>query len=159
MWQPAVELRGKAWIELGVVMPRWEIHREEAKLKIETRLPQVFIDAQEQWNELGCKDSMELSRAAASLGQTKVIEGIARMAREGDLLADGHPVTKLPAAADETKELNVDIWPHTPPAITIEPGRVAVDYTPGRLSMRPLLFAPQVEVRWEPLANQIDVYA
>ncbi|NLN17402.1 MAG: hypothetical protein GX182_08825 [Firmicutes bacterium] len=159
MWRPAVELRGKAWVELSVVMPRWEIHREEASLKVKTQLPRVFIDAREQWNELGCKTSLELSRAAAALGQEKVLAGITRMAQEGDLLADGHPVTELPDPSQETKDINVDIWPHKPPKITVAPGRVAIDFTPERLLMRPLLFSPRVEVRWEPLANHIDVYA
>ena len=41
--------------------------------------------------------------------QTKVIEGIApRMAQEGDLLADGHPVTKLRRLLMKQR-LNVDI--------------------------------------------------
>lgn len=159
MWRPAVQLRGKARIELAVLMPRWEIHREEARLKIETHLPQVSVDAKEQWNELGRKSPMELSRTTSSLGQAKALEGTLRMAQEGDLLADGFPVAKLAEPYEKTKEINVDLWPRTPPKVTIEPGRVAVDYTPGRLLMRPLLFSPRVEVRWELLENHIDVYA
>lgn len=89
--------------------------------------PKLHIDMSAPMGEIGLKRSQDLARDQTAVAKKKVLEGIAKIAQEGDRLRDIHlgvDIAQESAARawPPPKEINVGLLPRTPVTITPEGG-------------------------------------
>ena len=125
---------------------------EQARVEINTEPGQVQIDQSQCFAEAGLKDIFELTRDNADFARQKAMEGIARIVRQGNDLANihlgGNPIADQ---AEENsvfwanREFNFDLIPKSRPKIDFTGGTVDIQVVEGKVN-------PQVKVN-KPVIN------
>ncbi len=112
--------------EIKSHQPRAEITQRIAQVRIERKGPLVEIDQRESYGELGLGGYTELNAKIREKNYTQALEGIARIAREGDevmnragLFLEEMIFSDLAKRRLEAQmpELNVQVAPRTRPTI------------------------------------------
>src|SRR5690606_11458911 len=104
---------------------------------METQLPQVHIDTQQAWADLGLKPAGQQAREQAALAREHTLQAISQTARDGDRLASVEvPGNTIPDLARERTtqhaELNVGVAPTHKVQVQLDPGQVNVRLMPGQ---------------------------
>lgn len=110
-----------AKIEYTQAKGKWDMTTQKAQMEVSEGLPQIRIDQTVPFAEAGLKTIFMLNQEYADLGRQYAMEGIARRAREGDMMARppyGNAVqqivmSKLPTRAD----FNIKFIPQSRPEI------------------------------------------
>ncbi|MGM7702916.1 DUF6470 family protein [Pseudalkalibacillus sp. Hm43] len=109
------------------------IQQPKAELKINTTKGSLTIDQTQAWNDMDLKSVNVRMRAAAQLGRSGVLEGIARRAQQGDQLMKiedgGHPIPEQARtnSGDGMKEWNIGWIPSA--------GSVKIHYQPAEVQI------------------------
>ncbi|SHH69849.1 hypothetical protein SAMN02745135_01724 [Caloranaerobacter azorensis DSM 13643] len=128
--------------KMSICQPRGEqnIHTTMPKVRIEFEKPKVIIDQYQCFAEAGLKNYLDLTKEAARFGYQKVLEGIARIAEDGDRMAqieNGMPPA-IPELAEknawEELDYNIDFIPKSRPKIDVE-GRLKIDWELGKVNI------------------------
>lgn len=120
------------------VVPPIRLHITLPYLQVTTHLPEVEVDAQQAWNDLGLKHIGEAMRERAQRGQAAALRYIGAIAQEGDRMAqveisDNVVVELAKEKWPPHRELNVGIAPKQLLDVRVTTGRVDVALTPGRV--------------------------
>ena len=133
---------------LSYTQPRgqWNMQTQKAQMQVTKGMPQVVIDQTIPFAEAGLKTQPMLMREYADLGRQYVLEGIARRAREGDLMARPPYGNAIPQIIQsrlplERADFNVAFIPQSRPEIDFtglefeinwQIGGVETDFTPRK---------------------------
>lgn len=124
-----------AKIEYTTPQGHWEMQTTKAQMEISPGMPQVRIDQSIPFAEAGRKTLSMLVQDYADLGKQAVLEGTARRAQEGDVMARppyGNGVqriimSKLPTRAD----FNIKFIPMSKPEIDFVNLFKEISWQPG----------------------------
>lgn len=113
------------------------IEHQDARMFVEREFTVVEIDQSACFAEAGLKNALELSRENAELGRQAVLEGTARRAEEGDMLANieaGFSAIAEIAAQnmDTAKDFNIAFIPQSRPVINVT-GSFRINWEMGRV--------------------------
>jgi hypothetical protein len=150
-----------------------QIEQPAAELSIRTTQGQLHIDSSQARSELGLKTMIELARNDAQKGVQGVMAGIARRAREGDILMSiekgGNAISSIidSRTIPQPKALGIKFIPsansvkmsYTPasvdiqvqkndPKIDVNINKPIHDYTPGKVIVD-LQQKPSIEIDWK----------
>lgn len=100
----------------------WQMRTIKPKMEIRQGLPQVIIDQSQSFAEAGLKSLPMIMQEYADMGRQYVLEGIARRAQEGDMMARppyGDAVAQISASRInlERADFNVQFIPQSRPEI------------------------------------------
>ena len=139
--QPLLELRSR--------LPKIELQIEEPRLEIRSPRPVLHIDQTQCFADHHKRNLADFAAYYANLAWSDSMEGIARRAIEGDLLAQIHKDFSIgdlfTRHLGETAEFNVTAIPKQPPRIWIDTfpvqyklkrGKVNLDFQPGQVDIR-----------------------
>lgn len=140
--------------------PDLQLEVNSPALILELSQPNVQIDQRQQFDQLGYRNPVSMTRYYGQKGQSIVARGIDRRVSEGNRFADIHqPVSvgDLTAAREQIprrRQLTVEALPKTPPDIYFMTKPVEVDLIEG--GVKGVMQYGKVTV--ESRAGQVDVY-
>lgn len=145
---------------MEIEQPRgqWQMQTVPAQMQINQGTPQVIIDQSVPFAEAGLKTLPMMMQEYADLGKQYVLEGIARRAQEGDMMARppyGNAIAQIAASRTpiERADFNVQFIPQSRPEIdivglefeinwqlggserTFHPQKPQINYTPGAVEI------------------------
>lgn len=113
------------------------IEQPQAIVDIRTTPSRLRIDQTQAWREMELKSSIVITEEAAQAGKQKVLQGIARRARQGDELMrienDGQPLISQAVQNGKRPEKQFNIgWIPSPFAVKTDyqPSEVHINVTP-----------------------------
>ncbi|MGE5543436.1 MAG: DUF6470 family protein [Bacillota bacterium] len=123
-----------------------EIHGTQTQLKItppqieiDQEMPRVEIDQTQCFADMGRRTPMELSRQMAEMSRMAGLEGIAQIAREGDLLAAIEKGVDIADVAlmnsQDQDEFDVAAVPEHRPLIAVIRGNLHIDLQRGNVEV------------------------
>lgn len=121
-------------LEMKRTDPKVELRQKNAKINIETEPIRVTIDQSESFASAGLKGYEQLTRENAQLGRQKLMEYIAKVASNGDMMADiksgGDPIAMIGAQAfNSQKTFDFGLIPTVRPKIEVT-GSLQIDPEP-----------------------------
>ncbi len=132
-----------AKLRLEVPQPRLDIQQRWPQVQIQRRPPVLEIEPNRELP--GWRRPLQQARKAAAEAQRAVLDGIARVAQEGDRLAQierGASVAEVVAgeagwwAGHDLAEFNVALVPPAPPEVRVVPGQLDIAVQPGAVTVR-----------------------
>lgn len=131
----------------------FNMHTEHAKVEIKNEQVKVKIDQQQCFNESGLMDYKALTADAAQRGQQAVLEGIGRIAEEGNMLAaieNKFDVVAEIAFNNTTMpaDYNVTAMPGSRPDIQFVGGTVDIEVHEGRVTFNNWPNRPKIDADW-----------
>ena len=121
-------------------VPRVEIQTAPAEVSVRSHKPQVSVDRTDYRDAVGARRIIELGDHLYQTAAQATFEAIGQIAAEGDQLARiEYPGSTIAAVAEQEMpmdeaELTLRMVP--PPKVTVTPGGVDVDVTPGRIRIQ-----------------------
>jgi uncharacterized protein DUF6470 len=120
--------------------PRIQIHSTPATVAVESHKPQVSVDRTDYRDAVEVRLPRELGAHLHEKAVQAALEGIARIAAEGDQLArienkETSSVSAVAQSAMPTDEAHLTLRSVPPPVFTVTPGGVEVRITPGQLTI------------------------
>lgn len=136
---------------------------KQGEFAVRVTLPTIRLDATKAWRDLGQNDIVGLTRDIAKDAQAKGLQGIGKVAREGDKLArDIRP--KAAALFDIIKsrqckyiDYNVDAIPKHMVEVEVSEGCVEGVYTPYEIEVH--VPSKLVEIQYSPGKVEIELRA
>lgn len=126
-------------LNLKTQAPQIQIDSRAAKLEITQARGRLEIDSTPYRYSIGYKNMQDMARDNAQEGKQAVIDGIARIAQEGDRLAGienkENAIANMAAEASISQPPDI-IWaPIQAPSVSYELTPAKIDYIPGRLDI------------------------
>ncbi|GAB7389195.1 hypothetical protein BSNK01_30330 [Bacillaceae bacterium] len=131
--------------------PKAELNLRQvpAKLTIERTPGRLLIDQKQAWNDRNLKDPLTLTRDEAERARQLLLEGIARIAQEGDRLAaiekGGNPIAEIAweNANPGPLDFNYGVIPrHGAVKIRYLPAQLRFHWTLGGATLDPVIHKP-----------------
>jgi len=151
--------QGKMNINYGKT--KYYLQVKHPKIDMEVTQPKVKINQEKPLAEMGLKDVFTLTRSKVQEAKQACLNGIGKIARQGDELArieaGGNPIpeqAEYNAFEQFMKEVNFDLIPKSRPEITLEEGKVYTNLEEGKLEV---LGKPQ-EVNLNFSRGKIEIY-
>lgn len=144
--------------EIEHTWPKANITQQVTQVELQTSGPQIFVDQRIPMAEVGLGDYNHFSRQAAYKGKSTVLEGIRRVAQEGDRMAAEMTTQNTIARIAKSKmlqqvpEINVDVSPKTAPEIEFHYD-LNVNWREGEVKIDFDMAPPQI--KW--YLGQVDV--
>lgn len=138
------------------------IEQQQAKLNISTTPSRLSIDQSKAWHDMDLKNIFERTREWADKGYQDLLEGIGRLARQGDELMKienkGNPIASQARENSSSKpfEFNYGTLPKTH-------FRVEIDYEPSQVIINVERRHPKINITPRPPeisyeVGKIDIY-
>lgn len=148
----------KPFLHLRITKPQINLEIKEPELHIRSLHPVLHIDQTQCFADAGKRTLSAFTAYYADRGWADALEGIARRAQEGDLLAQihkGYTIEDM-AAQDLGKvdEFNVTAIPKQPPRIWVDTYPVEYEFIRGYVENR----AQMGSVEGELQRGKVDVY-
>ncbi len=155
-------------IGINYIQPQLNVNTKQAEMKLTTippdiqiaiDYPQVYINLEQPLAEIGLKKIIPFEAEQAEKGQSTLLLGIERAAREGDSLArsagQGTGIIADIAWQNifDNRDYNVEAIPHTPPKIWFS-GGININVKPGYFRLQVDQNYPETE--FEP--GKVNVY-
>ncbi|MHB9093450.1 MAG: DUF6470 family protein [Eubacteriales bacterium] len=146
-----------AQLSINYIQSQIEINSRPADMEINNPPVQIHIDYTEPLAEIGYQKIVPFEAANANRGQIAVLQGIARVAREGDSLArsagTGWSIIGEIAwnKRFDQRDFNVDYVPHTPPEIWFTGGQPSINVQPHFPEMQVTPGKVQIYMEREPM--------
>jgi Family of unknown function (DUF6470) len=145
-------------LEMHRTPPRLQMESTAAELRTTRRAPQVSMDFSEYRRAVGVFSPGEFSSKNATEGKTDVVQGISRVAAEGDTLMkieEGVSFADIAQARSEPQEAELNLVPVPPPRRnTVDPGGVTMSVRPGDVRISAQL-AP-IRINYQPGNVTVD---
>lgn len=144
----------KPQIKLNTTMPRENVSYNFPKVIITSPDPKVRIDQTQCRVDMGARNPRDYGAYIASKGQSKVMEGIARRAQEGDTLAaidKGSSIVGVIASRRQQAmqcECNIAFIPEHPPQVEAEVGKMELNVEAGGASVSAQLGSVENNAIW-----------
>lgn len=147
----------KARLLLHYENPSYRMERDRGGLEIRYDPIHADIDNRAFFDSLGLKSVGLLGRELVDRGKNAVLEGMARSAREGDLLAAPRSGGIAEIAAENAVKSIETMLVFIPerPSVSWEGGDVGIEYTPDRLRFE--WKTNRVKLAYEPYDVEFNV--
>lgn len=137
---------------LSIRQPRAQVKMNTVptELNMRTEHIKVKIDQSQCFRETGLKSVLELSDESAALGRQAVLDGVARVVDEGNILAmiENKSNAVVEIALDQTftppADFNVDLMPKSRPKIEFVGGEVNFDPVLGGVNIEVQVNPPEI---------------
>lgn len=115
------------------------LHVKPEKLEVDIQGPFLDIDQADTWESMGYSSFVRFQKLVAEQGYNIALDGIERMVREGDRMADlPEAENAIPAIAEAAawpeKDYNVGLIPSEKPKITFS-GGINIRYNPAEVQV------------------------
>ncbi len=138
--------------------PQLQMERTPPELRIARHAPQVSMDFSEYRRAVGVRSPVDFAQNNAAEGRATVVEGIGRIAAEGDQLMrieEGVGFADIAQTRSEPQEAELTLAPvPVPRRTTVDPGGVTMSFTPGDVRISAQL-AP-VRINYQPGKVTVD---
>lgn len=148
---------------LKTTLPAIQLDTEAAKLEISSPKGELSIDQTPCRYSIGIKNHSDFTRDFAQAGQRAVLAGIARMAREGDQLADisnsgGNPIVSIAKARSTPDKVEVNLGWIENPIIFYQPQEPKISASNPNLSLELNRGKVKNDFRWGTVNFQVTQY-
>ncbi len=130
----------KPFLHLRITKPQINLEIKEPELHIRSLRPVLHIDQTQCFADAGKRTLSAFTAYYADRGWADALEGIARRAQEGDMLAQihkGYTIEKLAAQnLGEIADFNVTAIPKQPPRVWFDTYPVQYEFNPGDVDTR-----------------------
>lgn len=116
-------------LDMHRTSPRVHLESTHPQLSVDRRAPQVSIDGSEYREAVGLRTPGAVAANNAAKGKSDVVQGISRVAAEGDALMrieEGTSFADIAQSRSEPQEAQLTLAPVPPPRITVDPGGVNI---------------------------------
>jgi hypothetical protein len=144
-------------IRLHTVHPRLEANTQPAQLTMESPGPVLHIDQSKCFADAGLRSPEDLKDYLIDLALSDLLEGVGRVASEGDALAqiNGTSIADIAATCLDTNFVfDVKAIPQQPPEIRFDIYPVKVDYQPAQVNTRLIRGRVDSSLDW----GRVEVY-
>jgi len=137
----------------------FELSQKLPKVKIKTEQGHIIIDQRQCFNEAGLKDNRALMEQMVQESRLAILEGIGRVAYEGDLMAAVerkiNAVAEISASdAMRMYDYNIDFIPKSRPKIDFTDGKLEIQADEGYVSLKAIPRKPIISA--EP--GKVEIY-
>lgn len=117
------------------------MHTEHAQVKIKNEQVEVQIDQYKPFAEAGLKNFADLTKEYVNIGKSTAAQGIARIVRQGNQMADIHKTPNaIPIQAVENafemfnKQFSYGAIPQSMPEIDFKGGKAHIEVNEGKVT-------------------------
>lgn len=133
--------------------------RQQPQLNIDTEPVRVHIDQYECFAELGYINFFDIARIQKQKGYQRVMEYIARTARDGDRLAaielGGNPIADIAEEkSNSTPEGEPVKLPFPRPRFTVTRSNIRINYISGKINFNAVVHP----VRYRVTPHRVEIY-
>ena len=133
--------------------------RQQPQLNIDTEPVRVHIDQYECFAELGYINFFDIARIQKQKGYQRVMEYIARTARDGDRLAaielGGNPIADIAEEKSNSMRVNEPVkLPFPRPRFNVTRSNIKINYKSGKISFNAVVHP----VRYRVTPHRVEIY-
>ena len=148
----------KPFLHLRTTMPKVELQIKKPEIKIHSPRPVLHIDQTQCFADAGKRTPSDFAAYYAEMAWSDSMEGIARRAQEGDMLAQihkGYTIEKLAAQnLGEIADFNVTAIPKQPPRVWFDTYPVQFEFDPGYVETRLQMGTVEGNLQW----GKVNIY-